>query len=92
MSLALETICGKFGMELTDNPATRVVAPKKSSNLLNAVCATRRKLTPLPTAPQMVVVPPTHVIEITVTWLSILPMPADMRIRLLGKSFFNRGF
>jgi len=28
MSLALETICGKFGMELTDNPATRVVAQK----------------------------------------------------------------
>ena len=28
MSLALETICGKFGMELTENPATRVVALK----------------------------------------------------------------
>jgi hypothetical protein len=28
MSLALETICGKFGMELTDNPATRMVALK----------------------------------------------------------------
>ena len=28
MSLALETICGKFGMKLTDNPATRVVALK----------------------------------------------------------------
>jgi hypothetical protein len=28
MSLALETVCGKFGMELTDNPATRVVASK----------------------------------------------------------------
>jgi hypothetical protein len=28
MSLALETMCGKFGMELTDTPATRVVAQK----------------------------------------------------------------
>jgi hypothetical protein len=28
MSLALETICAKFGMELTDNPATRMVALK----------------------------------------------------------------
>jgi hypothetical protein len=28
MSLALETVCGKFGMELADNPATRVVASK----------------------------------------------------------------
>jgi len=28
MSLALETICGKFGMKLTDEPATRVVALK----------------------------------------------------------------
>jgi len=28
MSLALETICGKFGMNLTDDPATRVVASK----------------------------------------------------------------
>jgi len=28
MSLALETICGKFGMELTEGPATRVVALK----------------------------------------------------------------
>jgi len=28
MSLALEIVCGKFGMELTDNPATRVVAQK----------------------------------------------------------------
>jgi hypothetical protein len=28
MSLALETVCGKFGMELTDNPATRVVASR----------------------------------------------------------------
>lgn len=28
MSLALETICGKFGMRLTDDPATRVVATK----------------------------------------------------------------
>jgi hypothetical protein len=28
MSLALETICEKFGMELTDTPATRVVAQK----------------------------------------------------------------
>jgi hypothetical protein len=28
MSLALETICGKFGMTLTDDPATRVVASK----------------------------------------------------------------
>jgi hypothetical protein len=28
MSLALETVCRKFGMELTDNPATRVVALK----------------------------------------------------------------
>jgi hypothetical protein len=28
MSLALETICGKFGMKLTEDPATRVVALK----------------------------------------------------------------
>jgi len=28
MSLALETVCGKFGMELTDNPPTRVVASR----------------------------------------------------------------
>jgi hypothetical protein len=28
MSLALETICGKFGMALADDPATRVVALK----------------------------------------------------------------
>jgi hypothetical protein len=28
MSLALETICGKFGMKLCDDPATRVVATK----------------------------------------------------------------
>jgi hypothetical protein len=28
MSLALETVCGKFAMELTDNPATRVVASR----------------------------------------------------------------
>jgi hypothetical protein len=28
MSLALETICGKFGMTLTDDPATRVAASK----------------------------------------------------------------
>jgi hypothetical protein len=28
MSLALEIVCGKFGMELTDNPVTRVVAQK----------------------------------------------------------------
>ena len=28
MSLALEAICGKFGMNLTDEPATRVVALK----------------------------------------------------------------
>ena len=28
MSLALETVCGKFGMRLTDDPATRVVATK----------------------------------------------------------------
>ncbi len=28
MSLALETICGKFGMTLADEPATRVVATK----------------------------------------------------------------
>lgn len=28
MSLALESVCEKFGMELTDNPATRVVAQK----------------------------------------------------------------
>jgi hypothetical protein len=28
MSLALESVCGKFGMELTDEPATRVVAQK----------------------------------------------------------------
>jgi hypothetical protein len=28
MSLALETICGKFGMKLTDEPATCVVALK----------------------------------------------------------------
>jgi hypothetical protein len=28
MSLALETICGKFRMTLTDDPATRVVALK----------------------------------------------------------------
>lgn len=28
MSLALESVCKKFGMELTDNPATRVVAQK----------------------------------------------------------------
>jgi hypothetical protein len=28
MSLALETVCGKFGMKLTDEPATRVVAQK----------------------------------------------------------------
>ena len=28
MSVALETVCGKFGMELTDDPATRVVAQK----------------------------------------------------------------
>jgi hypothetical protein len=28
MSLALETICGKFGMKLTDDPATRIVALK----------------------------------------------------------------
>ena len=28
MSLALETICGKFGIKLTDEPATRVVALK----------------------------------------------------------------
>ena len=28
MSLALETICRKFGMKLTEDPATRVVALK----------------------------------------------------------------
>ena len=28
MSLALETICGKFGMTLADDPATRIVALK----------------------------------------------------------------
>jgi len=28
MSLALETVCGKFGMKLTEDPATRVVALK----------------------------------------------------------------
>ena len=28
MSLALETICGQFGMKLADDPATRVVALK----------------------------------------------------------------
>lgn len=28
MSLALETICGKFGMKLADDPATRIVALK----------------------------------------------------------------
>jgi hypothetical protein len=28
MSLALETVCGKFGMKLTDDPATRVAAQK----------------------------------------------------------------
>jgi len=28
MSLALETVCAKFGMKLTENPATRVVALK----------------------------------------------------------------
>ena len=28
MSLALETVCGKFGMELIDEPATRVIAQK----------------------------------------------------------------
>ena len=28
MSLALETICRKFGMKLADDPATRVVALK----------------------------------------------------------------
>jgi hypothetical protein len=28
MSLALETVCGKFGMKLADEPATRVVALK----------------------------------------------------------------
>jgi hypothetical protein len=28
MSLALETICGKFGMTLADEPATRVIATK----------------------------------------------------------------
>ena len=28
MSLALETICWKFGMKLTEDPATRVVALK----------------------------------------------------------------
>jgi hypothetical protein len=28
MSLALETVCGKLGMKLTDDPATRVVAQK----------------------------------------------------------------
>jgi hypothetical protein len=33
-----------------------------------------------------------HVIEITNTWFPHLPMPAEMRIRLLGKNFFNGGF
>ena len=28
MSVALETVCGKFEMKLTDDPATRVVAQK----------------------------------------------------------------
>jgi hypothetical protein len=28
MSLALETVCAKFAMQLTDEPATRVVAQK----------------------------------------------------------------
>jgi hypothetical protein len=28
MSLALETVCSKFGVELTDEPATRIVALK----------------------------------------------------------------
>ena len=28
MSLTLETICGKFGMKLTEDPATRIVALK----------------------------------------------------------------
>jgi len=37
-----------------------------------------------------VVVPSTHVIEITGTWSPNLPMPAEMRIRLLGKNFFQR--
>jgi len=37
MSLAFETVCGKFGMELTDSPATRGHArrtlSKASANL-----------------------------------------------------------
>jgi hypothetical protein len=28
MSLALETVCAKFGMKLADDPATRIVASK----------------------------------------------------------------
>ena len=28
MSLALETVCGKFGIDLIDEPATRVIALK----------------------------------------------------------------
>ncbi len=28
MSLALETVCGKLGLKLTDDPATRLVASK----------------------------------------------------------------
>jgi hypothetical protein len=36
--------------------------------------------------------PHPHVIEITHTWFPNLLMPAEMRIRLFGKKFFNGGF
>jgi hypothetical protein len=46
MSLALETICGKFGMTLTDDPATRVVASK-------IIGLTQRGLRDAPTLSEM---------------------------------------
>jgi hypothetical protein len=42
MSLALETICGKFGMTLADEPITRVVATKIIASWRNVACVTRR--------------------------------------------------
>ena len=44
---------------------------------------------PLPTAPPEVVVPPTHVIEITGTRVLILPMPTEMCISLSQKIKFH---
>jgi hypothetical protein len=60
-------------------------------SILRRVGHKQAKLTPSDSAPEGGR-PHPHVIEITVTWSLILPTPAEMRIRLLGKNFFSGGF